>query len=127
MIGWVALVAALAFLGLGALGFRKALRLKMRPGYRMAAWASAAIVGAISSLSAAYPVDDRTRVYGFPLPAAAFQRDEGGAWLDFVGPFTTPFMLLNWLIHVGVVMYLVAAVVERRSATTTKKPTAHSG
>jgi hypothetical protein len=127
MIGWVALIAGLTFLALGAMGFRKARRLRMRRGYRIAAWASAAILGGFTSLSAAYPVDDRTRVYGFPLPAAAFQRDEGGAWLDFVGPFTTPFMLLNWLIHGGALLYVVASVAERRSAATANDPTTHGG
>jgi hypothetical protein len=77
-------------------------------------WSSALIVGAILSLSLNYPVDERTRVYGFPLPAAAFQRDESGAWLDFVGPFTTPFMLLNWVAHTGMVLYVVCAVLARR-------------
>jgi hypothetical protein len=116
MIGWVALVLGVAVVVVAVFGYRKAFRLRLSRAHRTALWSGALIVGAILSLSLGYPLDERTRVYGFPLPAAAFQRDEGGAWLDFVGPFTTPFMLLNWVVHTGTVLYVACVLMARRMA-----------
>jgi hypothetical protein len=125
MIGWVALVLGLAVVVLAILGFRKALRLNIRRWQRVAVWSGSVLAGGALALTLSYPIDEGTRVYGFPLPAAAFQKDASGAWLDFVGPFTTPFMLLNWVALTGVVLYGACALAARRATTQQRQGPEH--
>ncbi len=50
----------------------------------------------ILSLFIKYPFSDTIKICGFPFAAAAFQY-ENGCWVDYVGPLTGFYMLLNCL------------------------------
>ncbi len=56
----------------------------------------AGIVMGLPAVTMFYPVDENTLILGFPLPAAAFER-HGEGWMDFVSPFTIPFLIANFI------------------------------
>lgn len=56
----------------------------------------AGLVMGLPAVTMSYPVDENTLILGFPLPAAGFER-HGEAWLDFVSPFTIPFLVANFI------------------------------
>ena len=116
MSGWLMLAVSLTVVGLGALGFWRALRSSLTRRQRVVIWVTAVLLGAATLLLPAYPIDWRTRAIGFPLPAAFFQRDDDGHWLDFVGPLTVPFFFANAAINGGVVLLIQLTWLRRRNA-----------
>lgn len=49
---------------------------------------------AIGSFFVVYPYSERSRIVGFPFPAAAWEKD-GNHWLDFVSPLSPVFSCAN--------------------------------
>src|SRR4029453_3701850 len=123
MIAWLALVLGLAVLAIAALGYRKAFRLRLSRGHRLAVWTLAQLGGAILSLALGYPLYERTRVYGVSLRAAVFQRYEDGARLADLAYYDA-IMLFTFVVCTGAVLY-VACVVMARRICQAKPATAH--
>ena len=117
MIAWFVLVAALLFLVVGMIGLWRGVKVKVSFVHRVMLWTVALILGSASALFLTYPLDARTRVYGFPLPAASFERAEDGQWLDFVGPTTGPFVIGNAILTTGFVLFVLFAIVTYRRRT----------
>ncbi len=105
MKGWLIFVAATACVVVAGLGFRKALRAKLTRLARLATWTACVVLGGVGGSTIGYPLDERTRVYGFPFPSVVLQREPDGTWLDFVGPLTMPFACLNAVVGTGVLLY----------------------
>ena len=118
MTGWAWLVAALLFLVISPLGFWSAVRTKASRVRRGVMWVAATALGVAAGLVLTYSIDNRTTVYGFPLPAAFFQYDDHGVWADFVGPLTGPFMFGNAVINTGVALYLLTRLGPLRARKT---------
>jgi hypothetical protein len=114
MTAWLVLAASLVLVVVAVLGFWKAIRAKVATRQRIAVWTIAVVTGAASLLLPAYPIDSRTRAIGFPLPAAFFQKDEHGHWLDYVGPLTIPFFYGNAVVNAGVILFIGVFVATRR-------------
>jgi hypothetical protein len=110
------LAVTLLFVALGPLGFWKALRARLPRRQRVVTWTLAALVGATTLLLPAYPIDARTRAVGFPLPAAFFQQDDHGNWLDYVGPLTVPFFYANAVLNAGVILLTEVLFLKRWNA-----------
>ncbi|MGC4064790.1 MAG: hypothetical protein QM784_09130 [Polyangiaceae bacterium] len=71
---------------------------------------------ALGSLFVVYPYGPKTRIIGFPLPAAAFEK-HGELWLDFSGPLTLPFSCANaWFGFVAphVILWTARKIAQRR-------------
>jgi hypothetical protein len=65
---------------------------------------------------------EKTRFLGAPLTAAVFQLSESGYWLDYVGPLTLPFAVINFAVgfflpHLGA--WLWTRLRSHRAASTT--------
>jgi len=45
-----------------------------------------------------YPISDKTRIGGFPVPAYAWERSDQLGWVDFVSPLTVPIMALDCVV-----------------------------
>jgi len=68
---------------------------------------------ALASFRVVYPYGERTKVVGFPLPAASWEK-HGDHWLDFVGPLTLPFSWANaWFAFV--LSHLVFRALQRKT------------
>lgn len=104
MKAWLIFAAAPAWIALGAIGFWKAFRVNITGPVSLAIWTASLILGFAAGFTVRYSLDERTRVFGFPLPAAVFQRQANGAWLDYVGPLTLSFACLNAVIATGVML-----------------------
>jgi hypothetical protein len=119
MNGWLTVAACVVFPIVACLGVWKALRARLPRVRRVTTWSVAVLIGAASFLlPPGYPVDDRTRALGFPLPAAFFQQDESGRWLDYAGPLTPVLIFANGVVNAGVVLYIGTALLTRRRRTT---------
>ena len=75
---------------------------------RVIAWLVGVALAA-SAVAVVWPYSDRHRIYGFPFPAAIFERTEVG-WLDFVGPLTLPALVGDFVVmllfpQIGVTLY----------------------
>lgn len=75
---------------------------------------------AIASLFFFYPLDERTRVFGFPFASFVLQWN-GNGWVDFVGPLTMPAAALNFVValllpHVLVKLPWISKAVHRSQA-----------
>ena len=110
MTTWLVLPAAILFLVVGLAGLWRGVRAKHTRVKRVLLWAVAFLIGGASALMLNYQLDERTRIIGFPLPAAAFQQSENGLWADFVGPLTGPFMFANAVVNTGVVLYVLSVL-----------------
>jgi len=125
MIAWLALVLGFAVLAIAALGYRKAFRLRLSRGHRLAVWTLAQIGGAMLSLALGYPLYERTRVYGVSLSAAVFQRYEDGARLADLAYYDA-IILFNFVVYTGAMLYVACVVMARRIAKQSQA-TAHGG
>jgi len=80
--------------------------------------AASGIALAAATISISYSPTSTQRIFGFPLPAAAWELRDG-RWLDFVGAITPIAYLLNLLIMLllpQVVAVVVLAIRRRREA-----------
>ena len=78
-----------------------------------------------------YFAEPDLRIEGFPLPVAAFERDEDDRWIDYPGP---PFFLFaNFIIGLTSPLAVCAGVIvilrwtRRRRTGLTEKPSVESG
>jgi hypothetical protein len=110
---WIILTAAAACVTLAALGYRKAFRTKLTRPATLAMWVISVALGGVAGFTGSYSLDERTRVIGFPLPAALFQREPNGVWLDYVGLLTLPFTCANAAVDTGVLLYGAATLLSR--------------
>ena len=127
MRGWFVFAAGVVSVALAVFGYRKAFRAKLTRPARFVMWVTSVVLGGAAGFALGYPLDDNTRIYGFPLPAAVFQREPNGPWLDYVGPLTMPFACLNAVVGIGVFLYAGAALLSRwapRRGTGDPGPTA---
>jgi hypothetical protein len=76
-------------------------------------WVISVVLGSVAAFTSSYSLDERTRVVGFPLPAAIFQREPNGVWLDYVGLLTIPFTCVNAVVDTGVLLYGAATLLSR--------------
>ena len=109
--GWLIFIAALLCITVAGLGLRRGLQTKVARTPKVLLWASSVVLGGAAGLSTGYSLNQKTQVYGFPFPAAIFQQEPNGQWLDYVGPLTMPFALLNAVVGAGVFLYLTLAIV----------------
>ena len=97
---------------------------------RCAVWCIAIIVGLVGGGvfggCVMYRVSENVKIGGFPIPAYAWERLESGAWIDFVGPFTLPVMVIDFLLGLclcgGIVYWLGMRVVRDRPACSENPP-----
>lgn len=113
LIGWLVVVAAAACVVAGGIGFRRAIRLRCSRAATIGLWVACGLLGIAAGFLIAYPLDEKTRIYGFPFPSAIFERNETGQWLDFVGPLTFPLACLNVVIDAGIFLLIGVALLNR--------------
>jgi hypothetical protein len=107
------MIAAAACLVASVIGFRGAVRLKCSKATKIGLWIASVLLGIAAGFLTSYPLDEKTTIYGFPLPSAIFVRHESGRWTDFVGPFTFPFACLNVVIDAGIFLLIGAVLLNR--------------
>jgi hypothetical protein len=110
MMGWLILVGALISIAVAGLGLRRGFQSKLERPSKLLLWVSSLVLGGGAGFSIGYPLNEKTQIYGFPFPAAIFQREPNGQWLDYVGPLTMPFALMNAMVGAGVFLYLALAI-----------------
>lgn len=73
-----------------------------------------------------YPVSEKVRVGGFPIPAYAWERSDSLGWVDFAGPATIIIMALDFLFGLfifGGIVYWLASKCARRMMLASQEKT----
>lgn len=61
----------------------------------LAGWVVGGVLATLA-VTVWWPFDRDARIVGFPLPGAIFERS-GDGWIDFVGPTTLPFLMIDFV------------------------------
>lgn len=77
-------------------GIAPAVRHSRRTGtLRLAGWVVGGVLATLA-VTVCWPFGPDARIVGFPLPGAIFER-AGDGWVDFVGPTTLPFLMIDFV------------------------------
>jgi hypothetical protein len=89
---------------------------------RIVVWCFAIVGGLFGGASCGgfvtYPLSDKLRIGGFPIPAYVWERSDSLRWVDFVGPATITIMALDFLMGFflfGGILYWLASKCARRN------------
>ena len=111
ILGVTAIACNIAIL---TINFANRSRLRSRKRLRIVTWL-VGLVAAVPVVMLKHSVAQDAVLIGFPIPYAVFQQIDG-AWMDFVGPLTTPIWLADIVLCAHLLQGIVAVSVllERR-------------